>query len=247
MRRAVLLGLKSVADFDAFLVAQNFTADAVAVLVAELQNDVAEADQARARRQAAESTTPTQSLPLSTLARAARLGVVSVDTYEQRLRALGYDDDDVDIEVELLLIELAEVQAKRAARDAEHAAAAAGGLTLAEVLRAVRFGVESPETYRAKLFELGRNSETVDTLMSVLYEELAQADDAKRRRATLGSEPGERALALTQLEDLVKGGFLTIDDFLARAIALRYAPDDAELLAALLQTEIDAKAAKSGA
>src|SRR5256886_982302 len=98
-RRAVILELQTVDWFQAWLIANKFTTDAQAVLVAELRSDLAEAARARERRQAADLVAGASRIPLSTVARAARLGLITPALYQQRLQEAGYSDADIAIEL----------------------------------------------------------------------------------------------------------------------------------------------------
>jgi hypothetical protein len=126
-----LLGVRSVDEFQAFLVTQKFTPDAVQLLVDELRADLAEADAARQRRIAAEAAKDTREAPLADVARAARLGRIPIDAYRARLKRSGYSADDTDLEIDLLVAELAETAAARKRRDQADADARNKGLSLA--------------------------------------------------------------------------------------------------------------------
>jgi hypothetical protein len=115
--RAVLLGVKSLDNYDRFLLDQGFVADARIALLALLRDRLTEAEAARARRDATTEEGGASTLPLSTARRAARLGIITPDAYAERVAAAGYSAEDVAIELELLLVEIAETQAgARAAR-----------------------------------------------------------------------------------------------------------------------------------
>lgn len=243
LRRAVLLGVKSLDDFQEFLAQQGFTTDAQAVLIAELRADVAEADAARRRRAQPAPPPEARVLPLATVRHAAQLGVISPDVYQVRLVRDGYSADDVDLELELLLLEIADVQASRATRETSGAAATARGLALAQVERAVKAGVSSLEDYRARAFGLGFSGDDTDSLVVVLASELETTAAAKARKAELAGELEAATIPLALLEDQVHAGTLSIDGLLATLVARGIAPDDAELLAALLVDALEARAA----
>src|SRR5574342_11998 len=237
-RRAVLLGLQPLDWFAAFLRAQDFALDAQGILLAELRADLEEAEAARARRTAAAPPLEARRLPLTTVRRAAQLGLIHPDTYAARLEADGYAPEDVDLDLELLLLEIADVQATRARRDQADAAGVARGLSLADVARAVKAGAASREDYRARAVALGYALEDADTLVRVLEEELAALADARARRDPVATEVAARNLSLGQLAEAVKKGFQSIDWYAGELAALGYAADDVELLAALLEDEL---------
>src|SRR5262249_33844664 len=115
-RRAVILGAKSRDEFGAFLLAQGFTADAQTVLLAELDDDGREAEIARRRRDEAIAARAHARAPLADVARAARLGLIPPAVYQQRLVAEHFTPDDLAIEMDLLVLEIADTQAQRRRR-----------------------------------------------------------------------------------------------------------------------------------
>jgi len=243
MRRAVLLGLKTDQEFQAYLVRQQYTSEAQTVLLAELRRDVADAESARLQRQTSEAAADTVDLPLSRITAAARLGIITPDAYAARLQALGYTDDDIAVEMELLLQEIAQVQATRAKQTATDTLVAGRGLSLSDVARAVKAGAASMNDYRARAIALGYTADDAELLVSTLQAELDALDDARKRRTTIDGELAARTLSLGQLEEAVKAGAITLDAYQQQLEAWGYGADDAELLAALLA---DALAKKAG-
>lgn len=172
-RRAVVLGLKTTDELNTFLVREGFTADAVATLVAEAELAVGDADAARARRAETPARSEEPALPLSTVARAARLGVIAPEAYQTRLRDAGYSDDDIAIDMELLAVEIADVQARRARRDELQAETGERGLSLAQIEQAVKKGEASIEDYTARAFSLNYGADDVALLVALLEDELS--------------------------------------------------------------------------
>lgn len=238
-RRAVLLGLLPIEAFDRFLVDQRFTADAHAVLMAELRLDLDEAEAARRARAELDGRVGTRELSLAVAARAARLGLIPTSAYVDRLQRAGFSEADVELQLDLLLHELAEVQAQRARREAANADAEVRGLSLVDVERAVRAGIRTIADYRARAAELGYGQAAIDDLVALLELELAQLGDARTRREQIVGELATRNLSLGQLEEAVTKGFATLDEFVAEVRALGYGADDAELLAALLAVDLE--------
>lgn len=241
--RAVVLGVKTIDQYAAFLLEQGFATDAQIALVALLRERVNEANAARARRLASEAGSGGLALPIATIRRAARLGVIAPDVYTARLLEDGYDADDVAIDLELLLLEIADVQAARAKRDAAELDAAPRGLSLADVEQAVKRGLASIETYRARAAELGYRGDDLELLVSLLADELAELEAARARRATIDGELRARNLSVGQLEEAVKKGLSTLLAFRDELLGLGYSLADAELLTALLELDLGAAGA----
>jgi len=239
LRRAVILGTASEDDFQRFLVDQHFTSDAQALLLAELRADVSTADDARRRREESEARAGSRVLSLDRVARAVRLGIISPAAYQARLVADGYSDDDIAIELELLVQEMADVQATRAKQLAADQAGAGRGLSLADVARAVKAGAATVDDYYARAAELGYSGADAGVLVAVLNDELAAIADANSRRTTIEGELAARTLSIGQLEAAVKAGAVSIDGYIAQLESWGYGADDAELLAGLLVAGIE--------
>jgi len=237
-RRGVLLQLRTIDDFDAFLTRERYTADAHALLVAELLVDLAEADAARRRREQPPRELDPRALPLATVARAARLGIVPPALYQQRLEAFGYDDDDVAIEMALLIREIEEIQAGRKVATPLEAETTPAGLTLAQLAAAVRAGVQPLEAYQAALFGHGLSDGDIATLVRVLADELAATTAAKARRDAIGSSVKPAGVSLGVLEQQVRAGELGIPDYAAALQSAGVDAVDVALLVGLLVEDI---------
>jgi hypothetical protein len=175
MTRAVTLGLKTVDDFERFLMAQSFTQDAAAVLIGALRLDLAHAEAARAARTTVDARPDAPTLALSTVRRAARLGVVPVPAYQARLEAAGYGADDVAIELDLLLLEIAELQAARRRRQTIDGELAARTLSLGDLEDAVKKGFLTVGQYAGQLQAYGYGADDAALLAALLEASLAAA------------------------------------------------------------------------
>lgn len=240
--RAVILGTRTIDDYARFLLDQGFTTDAQVDLLALLRARVEEANAARARRQATGEGSGGLTLSLATVRRAARLGVISPDGYVSRLAAAGYDQDDIAIDLELLLLEIADVQATRARREEADRAAAERNLSLADVEQAVKRGLAPIEAYRARAAELGFSGEELDLLVELLADELRDVAAARARRAEIDGQLRPRNLTVGQLEEAVRKGFSDLSGFRDELLRLGFGLDDAELLAALLAVDLESGA-----
>lgn len=241
-RRAVLLGVKTVDEFGSWLVSQKYTVDAQAVLVAEVRDDVTQADAARAKRDASASSSGAAGVPLATVTRAARLGILSPAQYQAELVNRGYAPDDVALELNLLAAEIANVKTAGALQTSADAGAGGVGLSLVQLAAAVKAGEATLAQYSARATSLGLSDDDVATLTRVLADTLAQTTAAKVRRAQLEStvKPGD--VALSVLEQQVRDGALSLDAFAAALVSAGLDTVDVDLLTALLADEGDAGA-----
>lgn len=243
-RRAVLLGVLSDDLFQTYLVDAGYTSEAQRVLLAELRRDVVDAEDARRKREAAEAASGVVALPLSRVASAARLSLISPATYQARLERDGYTPDDIAIEMELLLVEIADTQAARARRDELAAAAAAPQtITLQQIERAVKAGTASINDYRFALSQVYQPDD-VELLARTLEAELDTLNDARRRRVTIEGELAARTLSIGDLEAAVKAGAVTFEQYRDQLIRWGYGADDAELLTSLLVEKVNAAPAE---
>lgn len=239
-RRAVILQLKTIDEFGSWLIQQKYTTDAQAVLVAELRDDVAQADAARRKREAAGSGSGAPTIPLSTVARAVRLGIVPPALYQQRLSDAGWTGDDIAIEMALLVQEIADVTAAKAKQAEKDAAAAAPTLTLAELATAARADVLPIGAYQARAFALGYSSDDVDTLVRVLQIAVDAAAASRARRAQLEAKQPPAGPSLAALRAQVLAGTMTLEAYVGRLTAAGLDPVDVDMLAALLADELAA-------
>jgi hypothetical protein len=239
MRRAVLLEIRTLEDFQAFLIAENFTSEAQLVLLAELRLDMENARDARERRERPPAPPEPRELPLATVRRAVILGAVSVDTYIARMRRAGYVEDDIGLDVELLLTEIADIRHRQLAREAAENALRNRGLSLEQTARLVRAGLASIDTYRARAIELGYSGIAAEELVDLLTIEVAHERAGLERRDLLAAELAARDVSLEELEARVRSGELTIDAFIDTLRRLGVQPDDAELVAAVLLAQLE--------
>jgi len=237
-RRAVILNLATVDQFTSWLVANHYTADAVRLLVAELERDVADADAARKKRDAAAAAADTRALQLSTVRRAAVQGIITPAVYQARLVAAGYTPDDVAIDLALLTQEIADYQDALKRRAAADAPAPPPELTPADVARAVQAGVLPMDAYRAALTARGYRAADVETQVAVLDARIAAGIPTPPEPPPPPEPAPPPTLTLAQIAAAVKAGVQPIDDYRAALVARGYGADDVDTLVALLADAI---------
>lgn len=237
--RGVVLGVKTEAEYERFLMDRHFNADALIVLLAEVRDDLAAAEAARAKRATPPPAESPRESSIATVRRAAQLGLISPDAYAARMQRAGYVAEDIALELELLLLEIADVQQRRAERDAAAAGAEPRELSLSQIERAVKAGAQTIEDYRAAAAAAGYAPAAAATLVDLLEREVVSLEDARRRHEEISAQLAARRLSLAQLEESVTKGFKSLDDFYAELLGLGYGTDDAELLASLLAVDLD--------
>ena len=246
--RAVVLGVKTVNEYSAFLLANGESADTAATLVQIATDDKAAADAAAAKRAATAKTQKAPAIKVTDLVKAARLGLIPISTYTARLTAAGYTADDIAIELDLLTEEIAQTKAAEAKAAAAAAKSTAKGLTLAEIAAAVKAGTTPIADYTARALALGLSTDDANTLTATLQDAVDLAAVTKARKEQLAAENASKELARADEVKAVTDGLKTIDDYSAWLTANGYSADDAALLVAeLQQTQAAAAAKKAGA
>jgi hypothetical protein len=241
--KLVRQGLRTPDEYRAYLQGEGFSVVDAAVLAASLARDIAEADADHARRAHLEKLAAERGVGLAELARAVRLGARPIADYQAKLIALEMAPADQVTLMGILTAELALDDAARKKRDAPQLPKAPPAATRADVEKGVRAGLVPIAAYRAFLEAAGYSADDVDLLVGLALLEFQDVQDAKRRRAALDAENATRALGRGDVERAVKAGIATPADYGAFLAGEHYTPEDAALLVALLQHELDAAAA----
>lgn len=239
-RKAVIAGQKTLAEFQTYLVGQKYTIDAQAVLVDELASDVDAAAVAQQRRLEADAAVGRSGIAVSTAARAARLGLVTPDAYRAALEAAGYSDEQVGLELELLVAEMATSKAAQKVAAATSTPTSTHGLTLAQVAAAVKVGAATRADFVSAAAAAGLDDDASATLTAQLDDELAAIADAKGRRQQFVPALAAAGVDLADLENAVRAKGLTVAAFEAQLAAYGASPADAQLIGSLLEQELAA-------
>jgi len=237
-RKAVIAGTKTIDEFQTFLVQQKYTVDAQAVLVDELRGDVDAAAAAQQRRDQADAASGRAGVAVSTAARAARLGIITPDAYQAALEAAGYSDDDIAIELQLLVAEMATNKATQRVAAATATPTSAHGLTLAAIGAAVKTGAATRADYQSAAAAAGLTDDAIATLLAQLDDELAAIADAKGRRQQIITALTAAGVDLADLENAVRARTLTVAAFEQQLVTYGYSAADAQLVGSLLETEL---------
>jgi hypothetical protein len=241
IRRGVVLGAVTEDQFQTYLVTNNYTTDAQAVLLAELRADVADAELARRRRETPAPEPQLPGSPLSTIRRAAQLGLVSPDVYIERLQRAGYRDEDIEIELELLLVEITDTQEARRRRDEPPPPTAPAGLSLAELERGVKAGVASIGQYQARAVELGKSPEEIAILAAIVEREVQTLAAARTAHDNVALRLAAGGAGIGALDAAVKDGSLDLADYVAQLEGLGVDSDEASLVGAFMAWQLESK------
>jgi hypothetical protein len=206
-------------------------------------------------------------LSLGQVEDAVKRKILTVQDFRVQALAQGYSFEDAQTLELTLLTEISEAEAaaaererldeeravEKAARLAEaekrrleaEARLAVRGLSLAQLERLVRGGLRTIEEYRG--FLAGEKFTLADqqALAELLSDEIDERAAAEERRAELAGQLEVRRVSLADLEDAVKRGLRTIAEYRQSLAELGFAEGDRDLLARLLQSDIDDAAAKA--
>jgi hypothetical protein len=172
VERAVKLGVLTLDQYRAFLVAQQFAPGDVQILSNSLVAEVAAVEDAKAKRAAAVKAAPAKDVSESQMRQAVLDGIRPPLDYELYLRGSGYSAAAVDTLVSLLALELDQHQAA-AARQAQVDGELGGkGISLGDFRAAVRAGLKSLDEYAAYLAQLGYGDDDVSTLGYLLESQM---------------------------------------------------------------------------
>jgi len=206
-------------------------------------------------------------LSLGQVEDAVKRKILTVQDFRVNVLAMGYSFEDAQTLELTLLTEISEAEAaaterarieeeraeEKAARLAEaekrrqeaEARLAVRGLSLAQFERLVRGGLRTIEDYRGFLALEKFTLADQQALAELLSDEIDERAADEERRAELAGQAEVRRVSLADLEDAVKRGLRTIAQYRQSLAELGFAEGDRDLLARLLQADIDDAAAKA--
>lgn len=209
----VLDGSKSIDQYKVFLQGKGIAADNIDALTQILQAKLDQATAAAAASPGLAAGAKAKHVDLSQLEAAALDGTISAAEYEQRITALGFAPADVQLLVGVLSNKLA-VQKTKADAKAELAAKAkAKNVNLAEEQRGVRLGLVNVTEYSAFLNSLGFADDAAALLVGEIQAQLTADQAARATKASVAAGLKDKGLSLAQLEQTVRAGVSTLDDY----------------------------------
>jgi hypothetical protein len=206
----------------------------------------------------------TRDLTVSEMEQAVKRGIRTIQDFRAYLLKQGYSFEDAQTLELLLMTDIADAETARKAREERErerqeerlrrleeaerrrqereAQLQQRGLSLAQMEALVQRGLRSIEQYRAFLRAQGFSVEDVTDLATLLQARIDDARAAEQRRAELEREARRRRISLGDLERAVRLGLLSVDEYRSQLAAAGFSDQDRDLLAALLQRELDREA-----
>jgi hypothetical protein len=239
IRRAVLAGVRPVADYRNALIEARVDADDRVLLEELLQADIKARQSAEERRREIERERAERGLSFAQLERAVVAGAATVPQYQQELKDDGYDAESIDTLTVLLLERIQETQRARRRRDELDERDRGKAITPAHVARAVRVGIRTTTDYFNALIANGDSEADAQLLTQLLELEIAEATDARARRTAIADELAGESVSLAQLAADVRAGRSPLQAYGQALAARNYSPADVSTAVALLEREID--------
>ncbi len=238
IRRAVLAGVRTMADYRNALIDARVGADDRELLEALLQSEIEARASAQQRRDDIARERLEKGLSLPQLERAVVIGAATVEQYQQELADEGYDADSIDTLTALLIDRIQETQRARQRRDELDARAVADTVAPADVAQAVTAGIKTAQDYFFAHLSNGNSEADAQQLTQLLELELAEARDARATRTTIATKLADEGFNLGAVAAAVRAGTATLDDYAAAVSARGYTPAEVTTVAALLEREI---------
>lgn len=236
---AVRAGVRSIAEYRQLLSERGYSEadqDTLAgLLAAGIEQRAADA----ARREELRRQAQVKRISLGDAETAVKRGVSTLDEYTQFLVRSGYGDSDRALLAGLLAAELQEAAEASRRREEAKAALALQQVSLDDVERAVRRGLRTIDDYRAFLDASGFAADDAGLLAELLQSELDTDAAARTRREEAARVAAVRNVNLSDQEKAVRGGLATITDYRAALARAGFTSDDLDLLARLLELDIE--------
>jgi hypothetical protein len=228
-------GLRTIADYSAYLTGKGIAADNVAALTEVLAKSLGTTAAGAATSTAAAATVKAKNLSLAQLETAVQDNILTMDEYQQRVIAAGVSPEDATILVDLLTDKINTAKAKAQATAAKQAAAAIKHPSLAEQEKFLKLGLITADQFEADLKARGFDDADVALFMA---ENNAGAAAIAAGAAATPATPVTTTAKGPALADLVRGvraGVSTIADYTAALSAAGYTPAAIALKVQLLQ------------
>lgn len=238
--QAVLRGIGTLGQFDAWLQGQGFVDFDRTVLVRLLEAKLADERAAVARRTQQEAAAAARAVPLAEIRRAVLVGVRPIDVYQAALIEARVDARDQALLLDLLRAELTEQAAAAEARAQAEARRRDRRFSIAQLEALVRASLLTPDDYRRELERDGWDAQERERLVALLLQQIEDEREIPEPPAeppTPGTPPRP---SLELIERAVRAGLASLSDYAAAVAERGYSDSDARLLVGLLTTRLEA-------
>lgn len=246
VEKGVIQGILTPDELSAFLTKQGFSAADAAVVLAEVQQTIDDNQMKAAVKAAAAAAKGKHSISLQNLARAVKLGITPIATYQTALTDAGFDLPSVQLLVSSLAAEIAATKTAKGSAPSTTPTATTKALTLSQIEQEVIAGVRSIADYTNALKAAGYGDTDQLQLTQLLQDRIDHSQHAAALHFDAVGEATAKGISLSAAEQGVIAGLHTMDDYDALLTQLGYDQVDRDTLEALLMARVATKAAKSG-
>jgi hypothetical protein len=243
MEMLVRHGRRTMAQFTAYLAAEGYTPEDQALLSGLLSDQLATDKAAAGKRAEVEAKLTHKNISLAALEMAVRRGIRHMQDYQAALLAAGINATDVQTLVQLLQVKINDDQAAAARKAAIQARSTNGGVALTTLERAARLGIVPSATYQAALAAAGASALDQEILLALLQHDIERTQLAEQHQAEAAAKLKNRVPSLADLKRGVELGIRTMADYQLALQTAGFNADAQELMASLLQDQIDMKKA----
>lgn len=209
----VLDGLKTIAQYQAFLAMKGLAPDNVAAFTTILEGKLATKTGAATATGLVVGGSKAKGLSLAQLEAAVREGFLSPADFATELVALGYTADAAAVVGEELQNSIAAAKLKASSSAAAAAALGQRKVSLAQEETAVALGLQTLAQYEAMLTAAGFDPADVAILSAEAQAKVTAAQAAAKKKLASSGAPGTKPLAIAELEKLVRAGIRPISDY----------------------------------
>lgn len=245
LERAIIDGLRPMAEYSAALARLQFSQADIDSLVSLLQLRVDHAATVKEKQALAEQRAATTGLSLAEIQRATALGVLSLDQYTGFLAKFRLTADDQAILRTEMLSKLQAVGAANKKRTTSGNKLAKKGLSIAQMEAAVVAGLQTVDEFVANLVTEGLSQADAATLGELAGMKADQAKAAAAKHAIAEARAADKDPSLAKEEALVTAGIISLDDYGAYLAELGLDALEIADLQSLLADKISASQAKA--
>lgn len=235
---AVRLGVRTVAQYAAWLTSIGVADVSRALLLDVVRVELAQDAAAAAKRAAADAAAALKGLSLGERRRAVIAGVRPRDWYAAAIAKAGWPVDDQLADLALLDVEIANAAAVRAKRDQLAASAIDPLLSLAQIEAAFKLGLINPDEFIAMLRARGYSAQGAEMLRQLAVLMIPNVRAGVATEAAAPADALGKPAPIGDVRRAVLRGIRTPDEFEAELRARGFTEDAAALMRDVLDAEM---------
>ena len=232
-------GLRTPAEYQAYLIRKQVAVDNAIALTQALINKLVVKSAAAAKKAAAAGQAKAKNLDIAQLEAAVKQGLITKADFTANLVHIGLSSTDAELLTEELQGQMDSAAAKAKAVADLKAKAAVKHVDVSQEERAVRLGIETVQQYAAFLDSHGFEPHDRDVLVAEVQAQLATDQQTADKKKAAAAKLAAKGLSLSQLERLVRAGVKTPADYQAALAAAGIDAADQQALMDYLKLQMD--------